>query len=439
MARGPFVLTAPRDGTPEPITTPAGLTRAAKLLAAGTGPVAVDAERASGYRYTHRAYLVQLRREGAGTILIDPLPFPTCPRSSEAIADAEWVLHAASQDLPCLAEIGLLPTRLFDTELAARLANLERVGLAALTEQLLGFALEKHHSAADWSTRPLPPSWLSYAALDVELLIDLRDKLEAELIAQGKLAWAREEFAALVASAGRPVPPRADPWRRTSGHPQGTRGPGTVPGARALVRPGPGRRPPRHRARPGAARRRDHRRGRGRTRPTSGNCWRCPGSAAGRSAGWRRSGSTRSAEARDLHRPRAAPAARRRRPAAAAPVGRARPGRGRPAGPLPRGGHPDRPRAPAAAGEPDRPGRRPPAGLDAARPARRADRAPSWPDRRRAGSSACWRPDHRGWHDPPPDCQPHAHGSAADRHSSASLSRAACVARAVVGRDTAQA
>ncbi len=211
------VLTAPRDGTPEPITTPAGLTRAAKLLAAGTGPVAVDAERASGYRYTHRAYLVQLRRDGAGTILIDPLPFPNLSEVSEAIADAEWVLHAASQDLPCLADVGLLPTRLFDTELAARLANLERVGLAALTEQLLGFSLEKHHSAADWSTRPLPQSWLSYAALDVELLIDLRDKLEAELVAQRKLAWAQEEFAALVASAGRTVPPRADPWRRTSG------------------------------------------------------------------------------------------------------------------------------------------------------------------------------------------------------------------------------
>jgi ribonuclease D len=225
----PVVLTAPREGTPEPITTPTGLSRAAKLLAAGSGPVAVDAERASGYRYTPRAYLVQLRREGAGTILIDPLPFADLSEIREAIADAEWVLHAASQDLPCLADVGMVPGRLFDTELAARLANLDRVGLAALTEQLLGFTLEKHHSAADWSTRPLPTSWLTYAALDVELLVDLRDKLEAELAAQHKLAWAREEFAALVASAGRPVPPRADPWRRTSGIHK-------VRGARALSR-----------------------------------------------------------------------------------------------------------------------------------------------------------------------------------------------------------
>jgi ribonuclease D len=211
------VLTAPRDGTPEPISTAAALTRAAKALAAGSGPVAVDAERASGYRYSHRAYLVQLRRDGAGTMLIDPVAFDSLAEIAEAIGDAEWVLHAASQDLPCLTEVGLLPTRLFDTELAARLADFERVGLAALTEQLLGLALEKHHSAADWSTRPLPSSWLSYAALDVELLVDLRDKLEAELRAQGKLDWALEEFEALVTSAGRAPTPRADPWRRTSG------------------------------------------------------------------------------------------------------------------------------------------------------------------------------------------------------------------------------
>lgn len=179
--------------------------------------MAVDAERASGYRYTHRAYLVQLRREGAGTILVDPLPLGDLTPIADAITRAEWVLHAASQDLPCLAELGLRPSRLFDTELAGRLANFERVGLAALTEQLLGFALEKHHSAADWSTRPLPASWLSYAALDVELLVPLRDKLEAELVAQGKLDWAMEEFAALVASVDRPAPSRPDPWRRTSG------------------------------------------------------------------------------------------------------------------------------------------------------------------------------------------------------------------------------
>ncbi|MGA3563679.1 ribonuclease D [Melissospora conviva] len=214
---GPLPLTEPREGTPEPVTTPDRLADVVARFAAGAGPVALDAERASGYRYSQRAYLVQLRRSGAGTALIDPIPLADLSTLDEAIADAEWVLHAASQDLACLAEVGLRPRRLFDTELAARLAGFERVGLAALTEQLLGYRLEKHHSAADWSSRPLPESWLTYAALDVEMLTDLRDVLAAELARQGKQEWAAEEFAALVLWGTRPPRVRAEPWRRTSG------------------------------------------------------------------------------------------------------------------------------------------------------------------------------------------------------------------------------
>nr|MDT0656922.1 ribonuclease D [Micromonospora sp. DSM 115978] len=216
-ADGPVPLTAPRDGTPAPVETPDGLAEVVTRFAAGTGPVAVDAERASGYRYSQRAYLVQLRRDGAGTALVDPLPLGDLRTLDEAIADAEWVLHAASQDLACLADLGLRPRRLFDTELAARLAGFERVGLAALTEQLLGYTLEKHHSAADWSSRPLPESWLTYAALDVEMLTDLRDALAAELERQGKEKWAAEEFAALVLWGAQQPRQRPDPWRRTSG------------------------------------------------------------------------------------------------------------------------------------------------------------------------------------------------------------------------------
>ncbi|TFV61263.1 ribonuclease D [Geodermatophilus sp. DF01-2] len=208
-------LITPRDGLPPVIETSPALVEYAEALAAGTGPVAVDAERASGYRYGQRAYLVQLRRAGAGTGLVDPIPLPDLSVVQGAIADTEWVLHAANQDLPCLAEIGLVPSRIFDTELAARLAGLPRVGLGAVVESLLGFALQKGHSAADWSTRPLPEEWLVYAALDVEVLVDLRDALAAILEEQGKTEWARQEFAAIL-TAGPPAP-RADPWRRTSG------------------------------------------------------------------------------------------------------------------------------------------------------------------------------------------------------------------------------
>jgi ribonuclease D len=215
------------------VETPAALAEVIERLAAGTGPLAVDAERASGYRYTQRAYLVQLRREGAGTVLIDPLPLGDLRALDAAVDGTEWVLHAASQDLPCLAELGLRPRRLFDTELAARLAGFERVGLAALTEQLLGYTLDKHHSAADWSSRPLPATWLTYAALDVELLVPLRDLLDAELERQGKREWAAQEFAALVATGATPPKPRPEPWRRTSGIHR-VRGPRALARVRAL-------------------------------------------------------------------------------------------------------------------------------------------------------------------------------------------------------------
>ena len=49
------------------------------------------------------------------------------------------------------------------------------MGLGAVVEDTLGIALAKAHSASDWSTRPLPQSWLEYASLDVEHLVDVRD------------------------------------------------------------------------------------------------------------------------------------------------------------------------------------------------------------------------------------------------------------------------
>ncbi|MFG1666996.1 HRDC domain-containing protein [Streptomyces sp. Y7] len=215
VTEAPIPLLEPREGIPPVIADEAALAEVIAAFAAGSGPVAVDAERASGYRYGQRAYLVQLRRAGAGSALIDPVACPDLSGLGEALAGVEWVLHAATQDLPCLREIGMVPTRLFDTELAGRLAGFPRVGLGAMVESVLGFVLEKGHSAVDWSTRPLPEPWLRYATLDVELLVDLRDALEKDLDRQGKLEWARQEFDAIASAP--PAEPRKDPWRRTSG------------------------------------------------------------------------------------------------------------------------------------------------------------------------------------------------------------------------------
>jgi ribonuclease D len=213
-------LLAPRDGVPQLSVSRTEIARTAELLTSGHGPFAVDAERASGFRYSNRAYLVQIRRAGAGTVLIDPVnhgedPVATLAPVAEVLASDEWVLHAADQDLPCLAEIGIKPPRLYDTELAGRLAGYDRVNLAAMVQRLLGLHLMKGHGAADWSKRPLPPEWLNYAALDVEVLLELRDAIADVLQEQGKTDWAAQEFEYVRTFEATPT--RRDRWRRTSG------------------------------------------------------------------------------------------------------------------------------------------------------------------------------------------------------------------------------
>lgn len=211
---------AERGREPEPhaplhvIATREEFLFAVDRLAAGEGPFAVDAERASGFRYSQRAYLIQVFRRGSGAFLFDPPAIGDFTELAALMADEEWILHAASQDLACLREVGLDPSRIFDTELGARLAGLPRVGLGPVVEQLLGIHLAKEHSAADWSTRPLPQSWLVYAALDVELLPDLRDKIGEILETSGKTELAQQEFDAVL---HRETPVREEPWRRLSG------------------------------------------------------------------------------------------------------------------------------------------------------------------------------------------------------------------------------
>lgn len=208
-------LTSPVDGVPGIVDTPAALAEVAARFAAGTGPVAADAERASGFRYGQRTYLAQFKREGAGIALIDTDALDDLSSLSAAFGDAEWIFHAASQDLPGMHDLRMEPASVFDTELAARLLGWQKVGLAAVVERELGLALAKEHSAQDWSERPLPDSWLNYAALDVEVLIELRNGMRAHLEEAGKLEWALQEFEAVRTAA--PPAPRPEPWRRVSG------------------------------------------------------------------------------------------------------------------------------------------------------------------------------------------------------------------------------
>jgi ribonuclease D len=212
-------LLQPSAGTPEIIDTEEAFRAALDQLAQGSGPFAVDAERASGFRYSARAYLIQIKRTDGGLHLIDPIPFgPGHQLFSDLnnlLNTDEVILHASTQDLPCLRELGINPIKLFDTELAGRIAGLPRVGLGPLLESLMGVLLAKEHSAADWSARPLPKDWLTYAALDVELLVELRNHMYTILADAKKLPWALEEFASILKAP--PAPPRVDPWRRTSG------------------------------------------------------------------------------------------------------------------------------------------------------------------------------------------------------------------------------
>jgi ribonuclease D len=212
-------LLAPVGGVPKVVESESEFENALAQLAQGSGPFALDTERASGYKYSARAYLIQVKRTNGGLHLIDPIPFgphhPLFLKFNELLNTDEVILHASTQDLPCLRELGINPTKLFDTELGGRIAGLPRVGLGPLLESQMGVLLAKEHSSVDWSTRPLPQDWLNYAALDVELLVELRDRINELLDSAGKLQWAMQDFAAILVAP--PTAPRVDPWRRTSG------------------------------------------------------------------------------------------------------------------------------------------------------------------------------------------------------------------------------
>jgi ribonuclease D len=216
-------LITPRHGVPEVISNESDFEKLIAQLLNGSGPLAIDAERASGYRYSQRAYLIQIYRENGGLHLIDPIPLKDSKlweKFNKEFSAYEWVIHASTQDLPCLIDVGLKPELLFDTELGARIAGCDRVGLGPLAESLLELQLAKEHSAVDWSIRPLRPEWITYAALDVDILLDIRNSVEKLLTEQNKLRWAKQDFASILKNYQNYVfsdAAKPDRWRRTSG------------------------------------------------------------------------------------------------------------------------------------------------------------------------------------------------------------------------------
>ena len=197
------------------------LSTAVETLRNCSGPFGLDAERASGFKYSQRAYLIQIHRKNSPIYLIDPIAITleggleSFEELAAVLSEDEWILHAASQDIPCLRELGITPKTLFDTELGSRIAGLDRVGLGAVTEFFLKMKLAKEHSAVDWSIRPLHEDWLNYAALDVDVLLELRAGVSALLEKQGKANWAAAEFANVAAM--QPREPKADRWRGMTG------------------------------------------------------------------------------------------------------------------------------------------------------------------------------------------------------------------------------
>ena len=181
----------------------------------GVEQVAIDAERASGFRYSQKAYLIQIAVRDLGIWLVDPVADVDLAKLTTPLNAKTWLLHAATQDLPCLAELGFYPAGLIDTELTARVAGLERVGLGSVCEALLEIELAKEHSAADWSQRPLTQEMLDYAALDVDVMFELWEALEKLIDEAGKTSWLQQEFTHLLDF--KPKPPLEEPWRGLPG------------------------------------------------------------------------------------------------------------------------------------------------------------------------------------------------------------------------------
>ena len=159
---------------------------------------ALDTEFHRERSYRPEVALIQIAWPG-GLALIDPLAVEVGCMAEVLAAGGLMVAHAATQDLEVLEQsCGVVPGRIFDTQIAAGFVGGGTPALASLYEAEIGWRPPKADRLSDWLIRPLKKTQLDYAASDVVHLLEIHDKLSARLHSMGRQSWAEEEFDLLL-------------------------------------------------------------------------------------------------------------------------------------------------------------------------------------------------------------------------------------------------
>lgn len=208
----------PRHRAPELVATAPALASLVDQLSRASR-YALDTEFHRERTYWPRLELVQVAWEPAGTgplqmALVDAQAVDLAPLAKVLAGPGQMVAHAASQDLEVLwRACQTLPSSLFDTQVAAGFIGHGSAALGSLAATFLDVRIAKADRLSDWSKRPLTPSQLAYAASDVAHLFPLADAISGELDRRGRLDWALEECAALIARPPFPPQPEEAWWK----------------------------------------------------------------------------------------------------------------------------------------------------------------------------------------------------------------------------------
>ena len=159
--------------------------------------IGVDTEFFRERTYYPLPALVQVA-DGDGVVIVDPLRISDFTPLAAVLADASIVklIHACSEDLEVLELLtGAVPRGVLDTQLAGAFAGHGySLGYRSLVKALMDVVLDKGETRSNWLGRPLSPTQLRYAALDVVYLLPMHRRLSQELSALGRAAWLDEEL-----------------------------------------------------------------------------------------------------------------------------------------------------------------------------------------------------------------------------------------------------